>query len=136
MTDSKRTRMPCKIVGCVNMSRAISGLCVTHRQLPVEQVAGSVRDTGYRHNAAHTGAWLLSVQGAHVNACRLCAGACDRPLQRVCDACVFDACKLPVQVVPDVDPEAWTAGEWAFAIAAAVLTCTALVAAIMQHRGL
>lgn len=35
---TNRTRQPCKVAGCMNLSRAMSGLCVTHRQVPVEQV--------------------------------------------------------------------------------------------------
>ena len=37
-SNSNRTRQPCKVAGCDGMSRAMSGLCVTHRQVPVEQV--------------------------------------------------------------------------------------------------
>ena len=37
-SNSNRTRQPCKVAGCTNLSRAMSGLCVTHRALPVEQV--------------------------------------------------------------------------------------------------
>ena len=37
-SNSNRTRQPCKVAGCTNLSRAMSGLCVTHRALPVQQV--------------------------------------------------------------------------------------------------
>ena len=37
-SNSNRTRQPCKVAGCDGMSRAMSGLCVTHRALPVEVV--------------------------------------------------------------------------------------------------
>lgn len=37
MSMNNRTRKQCKMAGCSNLSRAMSGMCVTHRQLPIER---------------------------------------------------------------------------------------------------
>ena len=147
-SNSNRTRQPCKHAGCLNLSRAMSGLCVTHRLLPVEAV--KMREE--RPLSADCGRWkhlrgpLTWRDGVVARELPAEATQAPDPVHRVIDAlngphsanardlCGISHCDTHADG-SEVQPQGYTLGEMMI-FAVAIVGLVALAAWTLHNHGL